>query len=251
MSLEQAWSGFCRFDRRGGEVASFSPSAILGICVVYCFILLSISPNGALKLLYLAAYPLFLGILFSFPWRLLLYPILTALIFTGSVGLANIWLIHGTVECLGMAIPAGIFSVGILLVKTVLLVSGTVISCYSLGWLGIYQGMRQLGIPELICNQFIFFYRYIFLLLETLLARQRAFTLRSGRRPNLMEFGGLAGHFLADSLRHGQRIHQAMLLRGFDGVSFSLGKETISANKQASVLFVIGWLIFMFSVKFF
>jgi cobalt/nickel transport system permease protein len=82
-------------------------------------------------------------------------------------------------------------------------------------------------------------YRYAFVLGAEVARLATARRLRSaGRRPSLHSYAPLLGQLLLRALQRAQRVHQAMLARGFDGTIRSLRQPHWQAR---DTVFVLGW----------
>jgi cobalt/nickel transport system permease protein len=81
------------------------------------------------------------------------------------------------------------------------------------------MALERLGMPKIFAIQLLMLYRYIFVLIAEGQRMYRARAIRSFQK-NRMEmrtFSFLVGQLLLRTIDRGQRIHQAMLCRGFDG----------------------------------
>lgn len=82
------------------------------------------------------------------------------------------------------------------------------------------QAMHALGLPALLTDMMLFFYRYLSDLAATLERMQRALWLRGFqgqrlRRTTLPTYAALAGSLLIRSYDQSERVYQAMRLRGY------------------------------------
>ncbi len=83
------------------------------------------------------------------------------------------------------------------------------------------HGLEKLGVPRKLSFLFLFTYRQLFVIHQEYLRLQRAAKLR-GFTPNnslhtYQTYSHLFGMTLVKSWNRGERIHQAMILRGFNG----------------------------------
>lgn len=84
----------------------------------------------------------------------------------------------------------------------------------------LLTALRGLGAPGLLVETLSFMYRYVFVLLDELARMSRARAARSFRRrglARLKDLAGLIGMLLLRSFERAERVHRAMLARGFDG----------------------------------
>ncbi len=81
-------------------------------------------------------------------------------------------------------------------------------------------GMRRLGMPGTLVATLQFMYRYLFVLTEELDRMVKARRSRTFRRSGRLDWGlltGLIGILFLRSFERGERVHAAMLARGWDG----------------------------------
>lgn len=100
--------------------------------------------------------------------------------------------------------------------------------------------------PQVFVVQLLFLYRYIFVLADEVDRAARARELRScGKRgQGLSSFGSLTGHLLLRTCQRAERIHMAMLSRGFTG---EINVYSASRFGLPELRFVVCWLtLFMF-----
>ena len=105
---------------------------------------------------------------------------------------------------------------------------------------GIAAAMERLGVPKAFTVQILFLYRYLYVLAEEALRLTRARSLRTfgGRGAGFRPYVSLLGHLLLRTLDRAERIHQAMLGRGFDGEVRLL---RVLRFRAADLAFTLGW----------
>ena len=89
----------------------------------------------------------------------------------------------------------------------------------------VLVGMRSLGAPALLVSTIQFMYRYVFVLADELDRMVQARRARSFRRSGRLDWGvltGLIGVLFLRSYERGERVHAAMLARGWDGTARGL-----------------------------
>jgi cobalt/nickel transport system permease protein len=80
--------------------------------------------------------------------------------------------------------------------------------------------MRKLGVPGTLVATLHFMYRYLFVLTEELDRMLQARLARTFRRSGRVDWGlfsGLIGRLFLRAFERGERVHNAMLARGWDG----------------------------------
>jgi len=107
-----------------------------------------------------------------------------------------------------------------LLIKDSLALLATLLFAYVTPFHRILRAMRDLGVPLVLVATLQFMYRYLFVLTEELdrmvLAR-RARTFRQSGRLDWGLLTGLIGVLFLRSFERAERVHAAMLSRGWDG----------------------------------
>ena len=102
------------------------------------------------------------------------------------------------------------------------------------------MALERMGVPSIFVMQLLFLYRYIFVLLDEGSRMVRAHALRSfsDRHMGIKIFGSLVGNLLLRTVDRAERIHRAMLARGFDG---SITLQRRIKFKTFDALFVVFW----------
>lgn len=124
-------------------------------------------------------------------------------------------------------ISGGWISFASILVRSMLTVGVAFVLLGVTGFTAICQALERIGMPQLFAGQLLFLYRYIFVLAEEGNRASRARELRScGKRgQGISSFGSLTGHLLLRTWQRAERIHLAMLSRGFSG-EFKIQRES-------------------------
>ena len=97
-------------------------------------------------------------------------------------------------------------------------------------------------------TQLLFLYRYIFVLAEEGGRVSRGRSLRSfGKRgEGMSSYGSLIGNLLLRTWRRAERIHMAMLARGFTGEFHTLRESRFGGR---DLLFLGGWSLFFIVLR--
>lgn len=148
-----------------------------------------------------------------------------------------------------VAISGGWLSFFSIMVRSTLTVGSAFILLALTGFSGICQALEQLGMPRLFAVQLLFLYRYIFVLTEEVGRAARARQLRScGKKGmGIGSFGTLIGHLLLRTWQRAERIHIAMLSRGFDG-RFHSSRQTSFGLQE--LFYVVGWSTLLITLRF-
>ena len=137
---------------------------------------------------------------------------------------------------------AGVLLAGLITLKTnaIILIFISLLATSSVADLG--HAMARLHLPEKLCLLLLFSYRYIFVINQEYQRLVRAAKLR-GFKPgtNLhtyRTYAHLFGMTLVKSWNRAERVHQAMLLRGFQGRFYTLDDRRL----ESSDLLLLGLL---------
>ena len=116
-------------------------------------------------------------------------------------------------------ITGGVVSFASIVAKGVLTVGAAIVLAGVTGFPDICRTLECFGMPRAFVVQLLFLYRYIFVLADEGIRVSRARELRSfdGKGPGMKTFGSMLGHLLLRTWMRAERIHMAMLSRGFTG----------------------------------
>lgn len=140
----------------------------------------------------------------------------------------------------GVYISGGWVSFAGIMIRLALTVGAALILLASTGMNRICMALERLGTPKILAVQLAFIYRYLFVLTEETARMMRAGSLRNfrGRHFGLHVFSQMVGSLFLRTIDRSQRIHQAMVSRGFEGRIEVAGDSGI---KAVDILFTIGW----------
>ena len=158
-----------------------------------------------------------------------------------AVGIFNPFFDRTVLLHLGpLGITGGWISCASIVVRTALTVGAALTLAALTGFPAICRAMERLGMPKAFAMQLLFLYRYLFVLTEEGGRASRARELRSfgkkGRGP--ASYASLLGHLLLRTWQRAERIHMAMLARGFTGVFHGRDSSRFGA---AELLFLLVW----------
>ena len=111
------------------------------------------------------------------------------------------------------------------------------------------HAMHELKIPNKIVHLFFFTYRYIHVMHREYDRLANSMKIRGFRpKTNLhtyKTFAYMVGMLLVRSFDRAQRVHNAMLCRGFKGNLYSLSKFSLKRKDIVSLIFMLTVIIFM------
>lgn len=139
-----------------------------------------------------------------------------------------------------LGVSGGWISFASILVRSVLTVGAAFILVGVTGFTAVCQALEGLGMPQVFAVQLLFLYRYIFVLTEESGRASRARELRSCGKKGLgiNSFGSMIGHLLLRTWQRAERIHMAMLARGFTGEFHASRQSRFGAHE---IRFVLLW----------
>lgn len=139
-----------------------------------------------------------------------------------------------------LGISGGWISFASILARSVLSVGSAFILVGVTGFTAVCQALERLGMPRVFAVQLLFLYRYIFVLTEESGRASRARELRSCGKKGLgiRSFGFMVGHLLLRTWLRAERIHMAMLARGFTGEFHASRQSRFGAPE---IRFVLAW----------
>lgn len=143
-----------------------------------------------------------------------------------QLGPVEVW--GGWVSCASIVVRA-------------LLTAGAAITLVAVtGFPAICEALERLGMPRVFAVQLLFLYRYIFVLTDegSRLARARELRACGRRGLGVRHFGTLIGHLLLRTWERAERIHMAMLARGFTGEVHARRQGRFGSRE---LLFLLGW----------
>jgi cobalt/nickel transport system permease protein len=168
--------------------------------------------------------------------------------FVLAVGIFNPVFDRAIVLQLGpLGISGGWISFASILIRSVLTVGTAFILVGVTGFTAVCQAFERLGMPQVFAVQLLFLYRYIFVLTEESGRSSRARELRSCGKKGLgiRSFGSMVGHLLLRTWQRAERIHMAMLARGFTGEFHASRQSCFGAPEIRFILFWSTLFIFL------
>ena len=229
--------------RRDTRLARVDPRAKLVVTLAFIVAVVSFDRYTVAALLPFGAYPALLAAMGEGPWRVLARKLAYATPFAVMVGLFNPLLDTAPQVVLGpLPVSGGWLSFTSILLRFALTVSAALVLVAATGLYPLCVALGRLGVPWVFTTQLLFLFRYAFVLGGEASRMATARLLRANGRPlRLGSYGPLVGHLLLRAFERAQRVHQAMLARGYDGELRSQRRLRWTARDSA---FVLGWCAF-------
>lgn len=234
---------------RATSLARRDPRAGLVTTLLFLVTVVSFDRYSVAALLPLALYPTVLAAQGDVPARMLLRILGLASPFALMIGIFNPLFDRSPMLTLaGVDLSGGWVSFASIVLRFGLTMGATLVLLAVTGMPALCAALGRLGVPRVFTLQLLFLHRYIFVLAGEALALTTAHRLRAGDQPRLRlaVYASLLGHLLLRAFERAQRIHRAMLARGFDG-------EVRLADpwrwRARDTLFVGGWCAFFAWVR--
>jgi cobalt/nickel transport system permease protein len=137
-----------------------------------------------------------------------------------------------------------------IMLKFTLTAGSVLVLIASTGFNAVCMALEKMGVPRIFAVQLLFLYRYIFVLIDEASRMANARSMRSfdGKGKGVRVFGYLLGHLLLRTVDRAQRIHLAMLCRGFDG-EIKLNRRLEAGSGE--VIYAVAWSAFFIAARFY
>lgn len=147
------------------------------------------------------------------------------------------------------AVSGGWLSCASIVLRAALTVTAAVILVAVTGFTAVCEALERLGMPHPLAVQLLFMHRYLFVLADAAARASRARELRASgtRGMGIGPFASMAGHLLLKSWERAERIHMAMLARGFQG-AFHLQRSSGFGLHELS--FLVSWTALFMILRF-
>jgi cobalt/nickel transport system permease protein len=216
----------------------------------FIFSVISFKNHEISSLLPFFIFPVVISAQGNIPFSFILKKLVMILPFAIMIGIFNPLFDRNVLVSLGfLEITGGWISFLSIIIRTMLTVSVGIILIGVTGFNVICQALNQMGIPQPFTNQLLFLYRYIFVLAEEVSSISSAYKSRSltGNKVGIRTFTPLLGNLLLRTWERAERIHLAMLARGYNGVFY---KSKVKSLNRTDLLFLFGWTSIFIALRF-
>ena len=243
-TIEGTFLDFKDLDRLAtGDTAihGLDPRAKVLVTVVFIVSVVSFGRYELTALLPFFIFPAVIMALGNLPVFYIVKKVAVVIPFALVVGMLNpifdrqVYVHVGTLD-----IPGGWISFVSIVVRAVLTAGAALILVGVTGFPALCMALEKMGMPQAFAIQLLFLYRYIFVLTEEGSRVSRARELRSfgNRGKGMQSYGSLLGHLLLRTWQRAERIHMAMLARGFTGAFHA---RHLYRFGRREVVFLLGW----------
>jgi cobalt/nickel transport system permease protein len=233
---------------RETPMAKIDARAKVVVTVAYVAVVASFGRHEVTRLAPLALFPAAVAALGDVPLRPLLLRLAIASPFALGVAALEPLLDRApAVEVGGLAVSAGWIAFASILARFALSLGAALLLVATTGFDQVATALRRLGAPRALVVQLLFTWRYLFVLGGEAARMVRARELRAHGRP-LRARGAaqLVGVLLLRAIERAQRVHAAMVCRGFTGTFPPRGPSRLRAVDAA---FAAGWLAFFAAAR--
>jgi cobalt/nickel transport system permease protein len=227
------------------------PGAKLVTTLGYIVVVLSFPSRNVSGLVSFCFYPALIMPLSGTPYRPLVKRLAAALPFALMGGIGNLIWMRSTAFTLGrVPVSYGMVSFVSIMLKTLFSVFAVLILIATTSFVEVVHQLGRLGVPSIICLQFVMTYRYLSVLLEEASSMLTAYALRSPGQQGIRmkDTGGFLGQLILRSFDRAGRVYQAMKCRGFQGVCQG---EKIKRLQIKDWLYITLFLSFLGTLRFF
>jgi cobalt/nickel transport system permease protein len=196
------------------------PRAKLITTLIFLVTVVSYSKYSILALVPFFIYPMVMISAGGLPAGYFLKKVIQVSPFAILIGIFNPLIDREIIFHLGsIGISGGWISFLSILLRFFLTVTAALILISLTGFNTVCEALNRLGVPRPFVVQLLFFYRYIFVLVDEAEKMERARSLRSfnTRSRPFRVFISIIGHLLLRSFDRAERIYLAMRCRGFEG----------------------------------
>jgi cobalt/nickel transport system permease protein len=229
-------------------VHKIDPRAKLITALFFILTVVSFGKYEISMLVPFVIFPVYLLTAGNIPILYILKKIMFVSPFALMIGIFNPFFDRAILIYIGDAgISGGWISFLSIMMRFTLTVSTALALIACTGFQNICFALNKLGAPKIFAVQLLFLYRYIFVLAEEAARMVRARNLRSfnGKGKGLKSYGPMLGNLLLRTINRAEKIHLAMVCRGFDG-DIRIMKRFSFGTKELFFISIWGALFLLF-----
>lgn len=250
--LEKASDALRRMAICEDRTRRVDPRVAIAVSLVYLVVMLSVGVGHLSALLWFALYPIISSALLGLQFSRIFRKSLVVLPLVALIGIFNPWLDLTPAFKIGsIIISEGWISFISIVLRGLLAMQCVLILIESEGFIGLCRGLHRLGIPRFLTDQLQFVYRYIAVLINEASIMKRAREARGfgRRRMPLKMWSTMIGQLFLRTIDRSERIHNAMLARGFNGSLPDFYSSPLSL-KIADWIYLIVWISLFLVFRF-
>ncbi len=245
-ALEKALTEFKQVERSACSTSvlhSLDPRAKTLVVLIYIIAVLSESPDALAGILLFWIFPIIACAMGGIEYGKVMRKSLYTLPFIAFIGVFNpIFQREPMLTVGGVVITKGWIEFVSILLRGLLSVQMALVLIMTTGFYRVCRGLGKMGVPGVFTTQLLLVYRYIYLLVEEAIDMDRARKSRSyGRKGyGFKMWGTFVGQLLMRTVNRAQRIHRAMVSRGFTGELPSIVKMKWRGRDTLFVIIACG-----------
>jgi len=232
-------------------VHRLDPRAKLLTTLIFIITVISFDKYEISALVPFFLFPAVMISLGELPFYYLLRKILIVTPFAVMIGIFNPLMDRDILMRIGpLSFSGGWISFCSIMIKFTLTAGSVLVLIACTGFNSVCMALEKMGTPRIFAVQLLFLYRYIVVLIDEASRMANARSLRSfdGKGKGIKVFSYLLGHLLLRTIDRAQRIHLAMLCRGFDG-EIRVNRRLKAGMRE--VIFTIAWSAFFVTMRFY
>ncbi|MDE7381571.1 MAG: cobalt ECF transporter T component CbiQ [Muribaculaceae bacterium] len=218
--------------------------ALLITTICYLIVMLSVSPTGISMLILFSIFPIITAPICGESYLKIMLRSLWVLPFILFIGIFNpIFDKEAFLKIGELDISRGWVTFASVIIRGLLGMQAILILISNDGFLGLCNSLRRLKVPDLLITQLQFVFRYLLVMMEELQNMRRARDARSYGRDTypLKVWGNMMGQLFIRTVDRSQRIHAAMISRGFSGTIPTYNNYSFGWSYK-NTLYVCSWI---------
>ena len=220
--------------------------------IIFLICVLSINKYDLSKLIYFILYPILLIMVGDIELRKFFKLILYLSPFLILFVISNIFLNkEPAIYINGFCVTYGMISALTLFIKNIYSILAGYILIATTGIYNICYGLNKLYVPEIITNQILLTYRYVFVLLNEAGQMNNAYILRAPKQKGIRHnaWGSLLGSLFLRSSNRADELYDSMILRGYKNKIYEFKKIKVKAIDIGFFVLIVAVLIAFTFVK--
>ncbi|MBU0544082.1 MAG: cobalt ECF transporter T component CbiQ [Proteobacteria bacterium] len=234
---------------RDTPVHNLDPRAKLLTTLIFIITVISFGKHEISALVPFFIFPAAIISIGNLPFYYLFRKLLIVTPFAIMIGIFNPLIDREILMHIGsFSISGGWISFASIMLRFALTAGSVLVLIACTGFNSVCMALDKMGAPRIFAVQLLFLYRYIFVLINEASRVANARSLRSfdGKGKGIKVFSYLLGHLLLRTIDRAQRIHLAMLCRGFDG-EIKIRRRLNIGTKE--VLYTLTWSAFFILMR--
>ena len=203
-----------------GYLQQIDPRCKIVVTVLFLIAVLTVPLTSFDQLLWLFIVPIIMSTLAGINYSRVFVNSLFVLPFVVLIGIFNPFIDRQPVILAdGIVVNRGWINFGTIVLRGLLSMQCVLILIESTGFIRLCDALRRMGAGRIVTTQLMMVYRYIGVLVTEAIAMKRACQSRGFGKESLpiKLWGEMVGRLLLRTVDRAERIHRAMISRGFDG----------------------------------